>query len=242
MNKATKVLVVFLIAVGIIELFIIIIDIGNQLNILNVDYKEEYVEPVNFSNHEYTMSKSDKIEGEIQIITKSDYDYNDIYVSYRRAEGNDIRSELFPQELKCDNALFYNYNKKISGSGGDKYRSEVYLECIYDVDTFNEEIDRLSEINYQWSTHSKNSIYVEDLFSLPAYVISYNYDSLFCYALLDYTNNKIIYIAFHDIKTIDNVVFDKSYVPYKDINDSSFPKELIHPTEKCYDMYAWYGR
>ena len=44
------------------------------------------------------------------------------------------------------------------------------------------------------------------------------------------------------IKTIDNIVFDNYYAPYKDINDSSFPKELIHSTLKYYNMYAWYGR
>ena len=245
MNKATKALIVFLIVVAAIELFIIVIDIVNQLNIniFNFDYIDEYVEPVNFNNYEYTMSKSDKIEGELQVVTKSNYNYKDFHVIYTSSEESEkCGRELFPQELKCDNALFFNYNKKINGSAGEKYRSEVYLECIYDIDAFNYEIDRISNINCKWSSEFKNSIYVEDLFNLPAYVLSYNDNSFFCYALLDYTNNKIIYIAFHDIKTIDNIVFDNYYAPYKDINDSSFPKELIHPTLKFYNMYAWYGR
>ncbi len=192
--------------------------------------------PFSFDDIECTMLKSEKIDGMIVKITKSQYNYNDIYISIGGYE-----KEIFPKELKCTEAYFFNYYKPISSSAGDTYRSEVYLECVYEIDTYNEEIERISNINKEWSKYTKRSVYVEDLFNLPAYVTIYNHDGKFVYALLDSSANRIIYIAFHDVKTIDNIVFDRAYAPYKDINDSSFPKELIHPRYKFYNMYAWYG-
>ena len=247
MRKITKIFIIVLVIIAVFELLFLIKSIGEQLNIdlLSADYEEKYVEPVNFEDVScrslWPWKNKVSITGEVVKITKEQYNYNEIHVSSRKTEHNESKKEIFPTELHCDEAYFFNYYIAINSDAGPQYRSEVYLECVYEIDTYNEEIERLGNINEEWSEYTKRSVYVEDLFNLPAYVTIYNDDGKFVYALLDSSANRIIYIAFHDVKTIDNIVFDRAYAPYKDINDSSFPKELIHPRYKFYNMYAWYG-
>jgi len=157
----------------------------------------------------------EKIQGNLYEISKADYNKEEIKT---RSQKN-----IFPQELNCIENKYFNYCKQVKSDYGKTYRTEVYLECIYDEEIFSNEINRLESFSGKY----KNVVFVEDLFSLPAYIAIYNSSGQFEYALFDSKDNKIIYIYLHDIGRFDNIVFDFEYAPKKLLRDSSFDKEKI---------------
>ena len=92
---------------------------------------------------------------------------------------------------------------------------------------FNQEVARLSNVYTIKDSVQMKSVYCIDLFDLPSFVCIYNYNGEFEYALVDESNKRILYIYLKDIKTIDNIIFDKKYAPSKSLSDSLFPKCLI---------------
>lgn len=144
-----------------------------------------------------------------------------------------VSNKMFPQELNCQKSLYFEFQEEHYSDMGNVNRAEIYLECNYSEDFFNNEIDRLSKLYCHYNSKDKYSVYTETLFALPAFVISYNYDSQFEYALIDYDNLRIIYIylfAINDYRdnSLSNIVFNKDYAPTKKLKDSDFDKSLNH--------------
>ena len=166
-----------------------------------------------FANNE--LYNNYKIVGEAKKISEDEYDYEEILKS-----GQELGYEIFPEKLLCEKAYFFYYYSNVAS-----YRTEIYLECDYTEDNYHAEVERISNI-YCKAT-KKSAVYVEDLFELPVYVITYNYYSKFEYVLLDEENKKIIYVALYNVGSTKNIVFDQKYIPKKLLQESSFPGQLI---------------
>lgn len=108
---------------------------------------------------------------------------------------------------------------------------EVFLQCVYDDDTYNSEIQRLT--NTQRNYNGKEKGLLRDTngkFEYPAFVASENAYSYYEYALLT-GKNEITYIC-TGYRYADDINFDKKYLP----ND--FPK-TFEDSQKV-DKYSIY--
>lgn len=190
----------------------------------SIDEKTNYVETL--VHAELCIRDSDVapvIVGEPQKISKNDYNYQVLESTLV------YEADLFPRELKYNDNIYFCYIERMSND----YKLEIYLQCKYTDSEFEEEIKRIANIHN--SACEKYSIYVEDLFELPVYVITYNFFGAFSYALLDGENKTITYVYLRDIEIYNNIVFDMKYAPTKTISESSFPTNLI--SHYSYNVY-----
>jgi hypothetical protein len=138
------------------------------------------------------------------------------------------KCKTFPTKasyIKCQ-GLFYSEYKHYDW--GDDYRAECYLECYYSSIEFKKDIDRLEE----FENRGKKAIFVEDLFSLPAYVAAYNWDSNYEYSLIDEENYIIRYVYLFD--TGKNIDFPEIFFPKKLLRESNFPNQGFANGYSCY--------
>lgn len=138
------------------------------------------------------------------------------------------KCKTFPTKasyIKCQ-GFFYSEYKHYSW--GYDYSAECYLECYYSSIEFKKEIDRLEG----FENRGKKAIFVEDLFSLPAYVAAYNWDSLYEYSLIDEENYIIRYVYLFD--TGKNIDFPEIFFPKKLLRESSFPNQGFANGYSCY--------
>lgn len=123
---------------------------------------------------------------------------------------------IFPLQIpgKASNSSYY-FKKDSSNLFDDDY--QIYLACQYDQETYNQEVNRLAaikqvcgeEVHYVWKD--------EKNFLFPAIVAIYNNNHCYEYALLDDKNKKIYYIFLQFIYK-DDVMFDKSFLPFNYVN------------------------
>lgn len=169
------------------------------------------------------------IDGSPEMVSSSNYSH-DLILDVARS------GFIFPKNLFADEQIsFFFFYEKHNGDGGQVYRSEIFLKRQLNKEDYEAEIIRLQSIE----SYGKKAIYVDDLFSLPSFVASYNMFSSFEYALLDYTSMEIIYVYLYSIGSSDEIVFDNELAPSKRLNESSFPKDLI-TTDGAYSMYWSY--
>ena len=175
------------------------------------------------------------------LFTPSGYQNNEIFdvliedIDSESFENNIIdfqdktkKCKSFPREalyIKCQG---FFYTESSHYDWGDDYRAECYLECYYSSIEFKKEIDRLEG----FENRGKRAIFVEDLFSLPAYVVAYNWDSNYEYSLIDEENYVIRYVYLFDIGK--NIDFPEIFFPKKLLRESSFPNQGFANGYSCY--------
>ena len=162
----------------------------------------------------------EEIVGDIAMIDRSDYSLNDIHV-YANNKGL-----VFPETLPEGESAFFCYHKSCNSDAGIINRAQIYLSTYYSGGDFSKEINRLSEICVDWAVEQKRSVYTETLFAKPAYVLCYNDNSEYEYAIIDKENFNIVYVYFYAIGKKSNLVFDNSLVPDKALKESDFDKAL----------------
>lgn len=138
------------------------------------------------------------------------------------------KCKSFPREalyIKCQG---FFYTESSHYDWGYDYRAECYLECCYSEIEFNKEIERLAG----FSNKNKNAIFVEDLLSLPAYVVAYNWDSNYEYSLIDEEKYIIRHVYLFD--TGKNINFPIDFYPTKLLRESSFPNQGFANGYSCY--------
>ncbi len=89
--------------------------------------------------------------------------------------------------------------------------AQIYLECRYDKESYEKELERLREIREEYKGNVQSIVYDTESFSYPAYVAIDSSNHCYEYALLpgDY---KIVYIFLQFIKE-DAVAFPIEYLP-----------------------------
>ena len=90
---------------------------------------------------------------------------------------------------------------------------QIYLNCTYDKETFQQEKERLAELNYEIQGVTKEIIYSEELFKYPAYISAYDWSSCYEYALIIEEEQKIVYVYLQGIPEI-LLSFENEYSPY----------------------------
>ena len=123
---------------------------------------------------------------------------------------------LFPDEISNNEAIFFYFAETITPRSVSFYRIELYVECRWNFEEFEEEKERLETIE----ADQGNSILSNSLFQLPSYILVYNSISHFHYALIDEDNYLIRYISLVEIGSLDNIVFDMEFAPTKRMQDS----------------------
>ena len=231
-KKITKKLLIVLLALLItfrvfyvVHIFDVLFDIGPQI-IKEQQEKEGYSELFSLA--------SDKTHDIVKIDgspTNSNYNYNVL-------DGVLGLTNIFPSELSCESYSYFYYIEKKYIEWTTDFRAEIFLECQYNEEDYKNELKRIANIGYKETGDYKSPIYVEDLFDLPAYVITYNFLSKFSYVLISEKNFTLIYIYLYDVKSEDNIVFNRQYAPSRVLDDSSFPNNLI--TRHSYDVFTTY--
>lgn len=168
------------------------------------------------------------IVGEPQSITYDEYSFSIVHYYFSMY--------LFPKHIDNGFIKYFEYLIHYNSDAGTQLLSEVYVEWQTSFETYKLEKERLSLIYYEPT--EKGTVFTNNLFDLPAYVAIYNFDSEFCYAILDDESYTIAYIYFFDIKSIDNLVFDSKYKPKKLLSESDFSGYYL---KEFYSAYAFYG-
>ena len=102
---------------------------------------------------------------------------------------------LFPDDVgaaeKAD--FWYEYKTDLLDTEGS-----FFLEAVYSDEDFENETERISEItctvNNGEEDITQSVIYDEDMYNYPAYIAIDGYTHNYEYALMDYDNNRIIYV------------------------------------------------
>lgn len=90
---------------------------------------------------------------------------------------------------------------------------QIYLKCEYDLPTYKNETERLSQIREEYQGRIQKINYNTKDFRYPAYVTIFENDGCYEYALLDEENYSIIYI-FLQWTEEKNIEFADIYLPY----------------------------
>lgn len=138
------------------------------------------------------------------------------------------KCKTFPTKASYIKCQGFFYTESSHYDWGYDYRAECYLECYYSSIEFKKEIDRLEG----FENRGKKAIFVEDLFSLPAYVAAYNWDSNYEYSLIDEENYIIRYVYLFD--TGKNIDFPEIFFPKKLLRESNFPNQGFANGYSCY--------
>ena len=186
----------------------------------------DYFLKLNYSDSayfEYTIS------GEPHYISYDEYNHS--IVHYYVGTYN-----LFPVKIDSGLITYFAFCTPYSDSAGNHGIMEFYLNWKMDSEKYDSEKERLSSIYFEHT--KKGAILTNNLFVLPAYVLIYNSQSEFCYAIIDESTFTITYIYFFDIKSYDNLVFDEKLMPKKLLSESNFSGQYVREE---YNMFAFYG-
>ena len=128
--------------------------------------------------------------------------------------------DMLPKDIPSETNYFF-FAETVQPNKNFHDRFERFLECKWREEEFELECKRLESIH----NGGKYVLYSEDLFTLPAFVIQYNYSAIFEYALIDKSDFKIYYIWMDEIGSLENIVFDMSFAPTKRLQDSDLAKK-----------------
>lgn len=161
---------------------------------------------------------------------------------YLITDGFISHFSIFPKQNEFTGEIIEYHYYDYQVMDGD----EIYLEIHYDIEAFEKEIERLSEVVY-YSTKWKyeNAIKVDDsvLFNYYTFVSIYNHSGRYEYACVDFEQQTIIYIFLNEI-SLGRISIDEKYIPKTYyITDSTYSDDNIDPY--CYNMYednveTWY--
>ena len=124
---------------------------------------------------------------------------------------------VFPDSIDNGEISYFVYTSFIIQNDLESPRSEIYLEWNTNKATFEEELIRVEGIK---SSLNKKALHTNNLFSLPGFVVAYNSESMFEYALFEEETNTIRYIYLFDVGDYEYVVFPDLYQPKTLLCDS----------------------
>ena len=144
-------------------------------------------------------------------------------------QNNTKKCKSFPTSATYISCQGFFYEKSKHYDWGWDYSAVIFLECYYENAEFEKEINRIKGFIYK----DKEIVYVDDLFSLPAYVVAYNWDSLYEYMLIDEDDCTIRYVYLFD--SGENTSIPNDFFPKKVLRNSSFPNlGLFSNGYNCY--------
>ena len=126
--------------------------------------------------------------------------------------------DIFPKEIENIETK-KNYYMQYGRKNLD-YSVQVYLECEYGEEQFQQELERLSKMKETYEKYQLHHFIVKDVenFDYPAYVMIFQNNYTYEYALIDEENKKIIYIYLqhtnYEDLMVDGVYLDKKYKEY----------------------------
>lgn len=134
--------------------------------------------------------------------------------------------KIFPKDISEDYINSYYYKSQDTIFSPDV---QVFMEAVYDEESFEKEINRLSGISV--SKNSDTNLILKDAehFFTDAYVCEYNWNDCYEYALVFQADRKIDYIFLQNVD-IRDVKFDVSFL-------SADYNERIEDSEYC--IYAF---
>ena len=126
-------------------------------------------------------------------------------------------TDLLPIEVEPQAVNDYQY---VCDEGLFSSEQQIFLDCSYDKQTFQQECRRLQ--------NSKNVIYDETCFSYPAYILCLGDLETSHYVLVDESHNRMIYV-YLQLAEIDDIVFPKDYLPYgyRDFGDCDYTYQTM---------------
>ena len=147
--------------------------------------------------------------------------------------SGDLDSDLsvFPDDIFADKTEYTaDFNPNLFDTDG-----KMILICTYGDEKFSDEISRLQAlsktIEYNDEEHTNNVIYDEDSYSYPAYITIDGFGNTYEYALIDQSNNRIVYVylAYPDKKTLQ----DYSDYIKKDLS--------VYEEENTWDVFSMHN-
>jgi len=145
-----------------------------------------------------------------------------------------------PKSARIDSYYYYQMDTFLDPT------CQIYLEYSLSKADFDEEVLRLSKISERYENEQfkdiRNSIvYDTKNFMYPAYVTIFNNNHCYEYALLNKEENKIICV-FTQFIGIDNVKFDKKYLPMDFGNEKSSSGFNIYYSENRFGYFERHKR
>ena len=136
--------------------------------------------------------------------------YNKDVIIEKYAGDLDSDLSVFPDEILTDKTEYSaDFKPNLFDTDG-----RMILACAYGDEQFSDEIGRLKAlsktIEYDEEQYTNNVLYDEESYNYPAYITIDGFGNTYEYALIDQSNNRVVYIylAYPD----DNVL--KEYSEY----------------------------
>ena len=134
--------------------------------------------------------------------------------------------KVFPKDISKDDINNYYYKSQDTIFSPEV---QVFMEAVYDAESFEREVSRLSEIRVSKNEDTNLILKDAEHFIADAYVCEYNWNNCYEYALVSEADKKIDYIFLQNID-LQDLKFDVSFLP-ADYN------EKIEDSEYC--IYAF---
>jgi len=137
---------------------------------------------------------------------------------------------IFPEILSDSAQNVKYYYGSVDSILGNDY--QIFLECNYSDNDYKKEIERLSKITETYLNRTNSIRYDTDTFICPSYVAVLGNNQTYEYALVFNKEKKIVYI-FTQFMDLDDIVFDKQFLP---------PNFMKGDSEHGFSIYAFkYG-
>lgn len=157
--------------------------------------------------------------------------YNKDVIIEKYAGDLDRDLSVFPDEILTDKTEYSaDFKPNLFDTDG-----RMILACAYGDEQFSDEIGRLKAlsktIEYDEEQYTNNVLYDEESYNYPAYITIDGFGNTYEYALIDQSNNRVVYIylAYPD----DNVLKEYSEYVKKDMS--------VYKEESTWDAFSMYN-
>lgn len=144
-------------------------------------------------------------EGKKDGYTSTDISEYGTFEDFRGYSGLDIFPEQIGSDMEVHGYFYYYADTFLDPT------AQIYLECSYDGDSYQREVERLEGIQKEYKGKVQTVMFDTDSFAYPAYVTINANDHCYEYALL-LGENRIAYIFLQFIKE-EEIVFPAEYLP-----------------------------
>lgn len=144
-------------------------------------------------------------EGERDSYTSTDIGEYMAFSDFRGHSKLDVFPEQINNGMEAEEYYYYYADSFLDAT------AQIYLECIYEEETYLREIERLKGIQEEYKGRVQTVVYDTELFSCPAYMAIDANDHCYEYALL-LGDNRIAYIFLQFIKE-EEIIFPAEYLP-----------------------------
>lgn len=147
---------------------------------------------------------------------------------------------IFPEEIK-NNEKSIKYYVECERKTLD-FSVQIYLECEYEEKEFQEEQKRLAKMETMDEEYQLRHSIVKDTenFYYPSYIMIFQDNYTYEYALVDEKNKRIIYIYLQHVNyedlNVDDIYLDKKYIEYMENGESEIGYNQYGFSSSEYDM------